>query len=236
MKEMKALLLLLGLFVVAVLAFLVYDAASKNRPAEAAATPAVEEPAAAAPAPAVEEQPASEAPASAVEEPAAPAESATAAEAAEQPAAAAGDGIRGSDLLASGSEELPVVSAAAPAPGSAERLPRAYENAPPQIPHSIDGLVPITLGNNACLSCHQPGVAENVGATPMSPTHIKMDLFTKSEGKKVPVDPARYNCTQCHVPQADVQPPVANEFQPEFRDPELRNKSDLDKKWNEGTQ
>lgn len=211
MKEMKALVLLLGLFVVAVLAFLIYDATGKKSAPPAPAETAVEQPA--------------EAPAT----PAAPAAS-------EAPAQAAGSGIRSSDLLASGSEELPVPVSNAPAPGSAERLPRAYENAPPQIPHSIEGLVPITLGNNACLSCHLPGVAENVGATPMSPTHIQMDLFTKSEGKKVPVDPARYNCTQCHVPQADVQPPVTNEFQPEFRNPELKNKSDLDQKWNEGVQ
>ncbi len=234
MKEMKAFVFLLGLFVVAVLAFLVYDAASKNRTATAGSAPAVEQPAAAATTPASGEQPAP----AAAEEAAAVTKTATAAGSPEQPetTAAAGDGIRGSDLLASGSEELPVVASSAPAPGSAERLPRAYENAPPQIPHSIEGLVPITLGNNACLSCHLPGVAENVGATPMSPTHIQMDLFTKSEGKKVPVDPARYNCTQCHVPQANVQPPVANEFQPEFRNPELKNKSDLSQKWNEGVQ
>lgn len=210
MKEMKAMVLLLGLFVVAVLAFLVYDAtAKKTSPAPPATATAVEQPASTANAPA---------------------------EAATPSAESTGAGIRSSDLLTSGSEELPLPTTNAPAPGSAERLPRAYENAPPQIPHSIEGLVPITLGNNACLSCHLPGVAENVGATPLPPTHIKMDLFSDSEGKKVPVDPARYACTQCHTPQADVQPPVPNEFQPEFRNPELKNKSNLDQQWNEGVQ
>ena len=210
MKEMKALVLLLGLFVVAVLGFLVYEpTAKKAAPTPPATTTAVEQPASTANA---------------------------LAEAATPSAESTGAGIRSSDLLTSGSEELPVPTTNAPAPGSAERLPRAYENAPPQIPHSVEGLLPITLSNNACLSCHLPGVAENVGATPIPPTHIQMDLFSASENKKVPVDPARYYCTQCHVPQADVQPPVSNEFQPEFRNPELKNKSNLDQQWNEGVQ
>ena len=207
MKEMKAMVLLLGLFVVAVLAFLVYSTtAKKTSPATATA---VEQSAPTAAAPAVATTP---------------------------PTESVGGGIRSSDLMAPGGEELPPPSTNAPAPGSSERLPRAYENAPPQIPHSIEGLVPITLGNNACLSCHLPGVAENVGATPISPTHIKMDLFSESEGKQVQVDPSRYACTQCHAPQAGVKPPVVNEFQPEFRNPELKNKSNLDQQWNEGVQ
>ena len=222
MKELKALVLLLGLFVVAMLAVLVY----RNATPKPQATPAVaEQPAAAQPAETAAPAETAQPPAAA--QPAAPEETAQ---------QAPGSGIRGTELLASADEELPVAGESAPAPGQAERLPRAYENAPPQIPHSVEGLLPITLDNNACFSCHDPNVAESVGATPLPPTHIKMDLFSKSEGKKIPVDPARYYCTQCHVPQADVEPPVANEFQPEFRDPELKNKSDLDQKWNEGVQ
>ena len=217
MKEMKALVVMLAVFVVAVLGLMVYKNAQKTA---APAAPSVEETAAVQPegaAPA-----ATEASAPSTTEASAP--------------AAPGSGIRGTDLLETAASELPAPESQAPAPGQAERLPRAYENAPPQIPHSIEGLVPIPLSNNACFSCHDPSVAESTGATPLPPTHIKMDLFSKSEAKKVPVDPARYYCTQCHVPQANVQPPVANEFQPEFRNPELKNKSDLDQKWNEGVQ
>ncbi len=209
MKEMKTLVLLLGLFVVVVVGLIAYTTTKKN--AEAQTAPAVTTTETVA-------QPAQTEPTT------------------DTGTAGTVGGIRTTDPLQSGSEELPLPSENAPAPGAAERLPRAYENAPPQIPHSIDGLVPITLSNNACLSCHVPEVAPSVGATPLPPTHLQMDLFSESEGKKVPVDPSRYNCTQCHVPQAGVNPPVANEFQPDFRNPEAQNKSTLFDQWNEGVQ
>jgi cytochrome c-type protein NapB len=147
-----------------------------------------------------------------------------------------GDGIRSEDPLQSGSAELPPVSTAAPPPGAAKPMPRSFENAPPQIPHSIEGLVPITLTNNACLGCHAPEVAQTVGATPIPPTHLKIDLFSKSENKKMVVDPSRYNCTLCHVPQANVQPPVVNVFKPDFRNPEARERSTLFEQWDEGAE
>jgi len=225
MKEMKTLVLLLALFVVAVVGLIAYNTTKKNAEAEAAAPTAT-----------VATAEATEKPQEAVAEAPAEAQQTQAEQTAAQTEAAGASGIRNSDLLQPGGEELPAPGENAPAPGSAEPLPRAFENAPPQIPHSIDGLVPITLSNNACLSCHVPEVAPSVGATPLPPTHLQMDLFSESEGKKVPVDPSRYNCTQCHVPQADVQPPVANEFQPEFRNPEAKQKSTLYDQWNEGVQ
>jgi len=146
------------------------------------------------------------------------------------------EGIRTTDPMKSGSEELPPLSNVAPPPGAAETMPRSFENAPPQIPHSIEGLVPITLTNNACLSCHAPDVAPSVGATPIPPTHLKIDLFSKSDNDKLVVDPSRYNCTLCHVPQENVQPPVTNVFQPDFRNPEAKDRSTLYDQWNEGIQ
>jgi len=46
--------------------------------------------------------------------------------------------------------------------------------------------------------------------------------------------PGRYNCSQCHVPQANTKPLVANNFKPDFKDPKLREKSDLAKVIDEG--
>ena len=56
----------------------------------------------------------------------------------------------------------------------------------------------------------------------------KMDKKTKMKlkkykGSKVHKDssdiaPQRYNCTQCHVPQANVKPLVDNKFKPDYRD------------------
>ena len=145
----------------------------------------------------------------------------------------------------------------AAAPGSAKPFERSYENAPPLIPHSVDGLLPITIKNNACLGCHMPDVAKSMGATPIPESHFT-DFRPKTEvkdgkiikdGKAVKntsdvkvakfkklkkLNPARYNCSQCHVPQANVKPLVKNNFKPEFTDDKLKHKSDLLKVINEG--
>jgi len=120
-------------------------------------------------------------------------------------------------------------------PGSGKKFARAYENAPPQIPHSVEGLVPIKPGQNACLGCHMPDVAKSVGATPIPKTHIALDLFTKGGKKKeLRIDPARYQCVMCHAAQADAPPLVKNVFKPEFRDPQAKQKSTLFERWKEG--
>jgi len=132
------------------------------------------------------------------------------------------------------------------APGTAKRFERSYENAPPLIPHSVEGLLPITKEHNACLDCHMPNVASSMGATPISPTHFK-DFFATTKEKlhkfagasKIHSDPndiakQRFNCSQCHAPQANVKPLVSNTFKPEFRDPKCKSKSTLLDTLNEG--
>ncbi|SFV50083.1 Nitrate reductase cytochrome c550-type subunit [hydrothermal vent metagenome] len=61
-----------------------------------------------------------------------------------------------------------------PAPGASTKFERAYVNAPPMIPHSVDGLLPITKGNNQCIGCHMPAEAKamGLGATPIPPSHM----------------------------------------------------------------
>ncbi len=118
-----------------------------------------------------------------------------------------------------------------PEPGAAKTFQRSYFNAPPLIPHSIDGLVPITKNNNACLGCHLPSVAKSVGATPIPPTHF-VDFRT---GKKLNhVADQRWNCVQCHVPQANVKPLVKNNFKPDYPTEEAKHKSNLIDVLNEG--
>ena len=121
-------------------------------------------------------------------------------------------------------------------PGQAKRFERSYQNAPPLIPHSVEGLLPITKNNNACLGCHNPQVAKSVGATPLPPTHF-IDFGKLPEGKIVKlknIDPARWNCSQCHVPQANAKPLVQNTFKPDYRDPEAMKRSKLYKELLEG--
>jgi cytochrome c-type protein NapB len=148
----------------------------------------------------------------------------------------------------------PAVEFSKAAPGTAKKIERSYVNAPPLIPHSVEGLLPITAASNQCLSCHMPDVAKSVGATPIPESHfVDFRPTTKmvngevvKEGKVVGKDlkntsdikvakykklkklnPARYNCSQCHVPQANVKPLVENTFKPEFNDPALKGKSNL---------
>jgi cytochrome c-type protein NapB len=119
----------------------------------------------------------------------------------------------------------------AAAPGTAKRFERSYENAPPLIPHSVDGLLPITKNNNACLGCHMPEVASSVGATPISKTHF-MDF--RHQKMLDHLAEQRYNCSQCHVPQANVKPLVKNNFTPDYRSPSEKKKSTLIDTLNEG--
>jgi nitrate reductase cytochrome c-type subunit len=41
------------------------------------------------------------------------------------------------------------------AAGSSKRIKRAFQDAPPMIPHSVDGMLPITKNNNQCITCHK---------------------------------------------------------------------------------
>jgi len=153
-----------------------------------------------------------------------------------------------------------------PAPGKAPVFQRAYLNAPPMIPHSVEGLLPITQNNNQCLGCHMPNVAKSVGATPIPPSHFTNYRPTTTlkngelikEGKKVGIQKGdaigntgdiklakpkklnhlyegRFNCTQCHAPQANVKPIVGNTFEPDFKgNDKMKSHSSLADAMNEG--
>ena len=164
-------------------------------------------------------------------------------------------GLRKSGL--NGAVNIPEAKYDRPAPGAAKRFARSYVNAPPLIPHSVDGLLPITVKNNACLGCHMPDVAKGVGATPIPESHFTdfrpstklvngkvvkdgkvvanaTDIKIAKFKKLKKLNPARYNCSQCHVPQANVKPLVGNTFKPEFTSKDLMEKSNLLKVIDEG--
>jgi len=118
------------------------------------------------------------------------------------------------------------------APGTSKVIERSFENAPPMISHDIEGMEPITRDNNACTSCHLPEVAKDVGATPMPKSHF-YDMRTAKDNQGVMED-ARYNCTQCHAPQANLDPLVKNTFSPNFRKDTAKGRSNLLDNLNEG--
>ncbi len=166
-------------------------------------------------------------------------------------------GLRKTNLYSEDKVAPPPVEYTKAAPGTSKKFARSYENAPPLIPHSVEGLLPITKNNNACLGCHMPDVAKSMGATPIPPSHFaNFRPETKigkngeiiKEGKAVKntsdikvvvrkqnkLYQGRFNCSQCHVPQANVKPLVKNTFQPEYRKPDEKHKSNLLDVLNEG--
>lgn len=78
-------------------------------------------------------------------------------------------------------------------------LPRGFAGAPPQVPHAIDDFA-IEADYNPCLDCHMPTYAAE-GTTPIPKSHLQREELSL----------ARFNCDQCHVPQADAPALVRNE-------------------------
>lgn len=117
-------------------------------------------------------------------------------------------------------------------PGESKVFDRAYENAPPMIPHDIEGMTDFTQSTNACLDCHAPEVAKDVGATAVPKSHL-YDL-RNSKAVTDGIADSRWNCTQCHAPQAQLKPLVGNTFKPEYRNKRSKNSSNLLDVINEG--
>lgn len=108
--------------------------------------------------------------------------------------------------------------------GESVVIERAYENAPPMIPHDVEGMLDITKDYNACIDCHSRENALLMNATPVPLSHT-YDTFKDKQTDSI-VD-MRYNCNLCHTPQANVKPVVGNNFKPEFRDQSGKLRSNL---------
>jgi cytochrome c-type protein NapB len=91
-------------------------------------------------------------------------------------------------------------------------LPRAFDKQPPVIPHNIRGYQ-ITRNVNMCMTCHSRSAAKEARAVPVGQSHY-MD---RDDNKLPTVSARRYFCLQCHVPQYDADPLVANTFKPAAR-------------------
>ncbi|WP_066389233.1 nitrate reductase cytochrome c-type subunit [Helicobacter himalayensis] len=108
--------------------------------------------------------------------------------------------------------------------GESQKIERAFENAPPLIPHDIEGMTPLTQQDNQCITCHDPAVAKDMGATPVPSSHM-FDL--RASKKMSTISDSRFNCTQCHVPQANAKPVVGNNFKPVFTNEKQKHQSNL---------
>ncbi len=118
--------------------------------------------------------------------------------------------------------------------GSSAKIKRAFQDAPPMIPHDTTGMLPIKIGANQCTGCHMPDVAAAVGATPIPVSHFtnfrpkggftdgKFHQGVNNYKNEVAIKKtnhlqgARFNCSQCHAPQSEGNPAVENTFEPEY--------------------
>lgn len=127
--------------------------------------------------------------------------------------------------------------------GSGEKISRAFQDAPPMIPHDTAGMLPIKIGSNQCTGCHMPEVAASVNATPIPKSHFtnfRPSHKLSSKGFSKSVDNmknevaiketahlvgARFNCTLCHATQSEGDLAVENTFEAAFTKPDGASKS-----------
>lgn len=133
--------------------------------------------------------------------------------------------------------------------GSGKMIKRAFQDAPPMVPHDVEGMLPITFKDNQCIACHSPEVAKDMGATPYPVSHmtdfrpstaIAADGRISKEGKAVNntgafkniaikslgrLSGSRFNCSQCHAPQSGDDQLVENTFEADFTSADGATKS-----------
>jgi cytochrome c-type protein NapB len=128
--------------------------------------------------------------------------------------------------------------------GSGYKIERAFQDAPPMIPHDVTGLIPITINDNQCLGCHMPAEAKamGMGATPIPESHFTNFRPTHSYAlehkntssetlahvsikKEKKLVGARFSCTLCHAPQDTGVLAVPNNFEAVYTDKDGASKS-----------
>ncbi len=149
-------------------------------------------------------------------------------------------GLRKTDLYSEKSETFgDQAKYYAGAAGAGYKIKRAFQDAPPMIPHDTEGMVPITINDNQCIACHDPMVAESMGATAYPSSHMTNfrpasyaikgentssleNISIKEEQKLVG---ARFNCNQCHATQSGEDLAVGNTFEADFTSTDGASKS-----------
>lgn len=143
-------------------------------------------------------------------------------------------GLRKVDLLSEEKAAPDETKYGTAQPMSGYKIERAYQNAPPMIPHDVEGMLEITPQNNMCIGCHDVSVAESMTATPIPKSHyidfrpkhkLTGEKFEKSIDNmknEVSIKPietishARFNCTACHAPQSTGKLAVENTFEANY--------------------
>lgn len=113
------------------------------------------------------------------------------------------DKMRGPTALDQTTQPPPLVN-----PDNSDvRRSRNYAMQPPVVPHKIEGYQ-LDKNANRCMMCHARTRTQESQAPMISVTH-----FMDREGNFLAeLSPRRYFCLQCHVPQANLNPLVNNQF------------------------
>ena len=154
-------------------------------------------------------------------------------------------GLRKTDLYSEDSTAPSKTEYRSADAGASTKIKRAFQDAPPMIPHGTEGMLPIKIGNNACTGCHMPDVAMYMDPKPtpipvshftnFRPTHnFDGKTFTKSIDnmknemsikKTDRLQGARFNCSQCHAPQSQGNLAVENTFEANYTKADGANRS-----------
>jgi len=159
-------------------------------------------------------------------------------------------GLRKTDLYSENTTVASETKYATGTAGSGKFIDRAFDNAPPMIPHDTEGMLPITINDNQCIGCHMPDVAKSMGATAIPKSHfmnfrpvtsiavdgavIKEGMVMLGDNKTLTVqhklndlNKARFNCSQCHAPQSTGDLLVENTFRPDYQSADMKRGSSL---------
>ncbi len=153
-------------------------------------------------------------------------------------------GLRKTDLYSEASDTVGhEAKYSTQAATTSTKIQRAFQDAPPMIPHDVEGMLPITIKDNQCTGCHMPEVASGMGATPIPISHltnfraataiaadgriskngVATDNTSEASMSNISIKDnngklvgARFNCSQCHAPQSGVDLAVGNTFEADF--------------------
>jgi nitrate reductase (cytochrome), electron transfer subunit len=143
-------------------------------------------------------------------------------------------GLRKTDLYSEDTTTGDETTYGTAAAGTSHKIERAFQDAPPMIPHDVADFLPITASSNQCTGCHMPEVAPAMGATPIPASHfLDMRPHHKFDGKQFTktadvmkndtsvkkldhLSQSRFNCSQCHAPQSTGALAVENTFEAAF--------------------
>ncbi|MCK4973633.1 MAG: nitrate reductase cytochrome c-type subunit [Sulfurimonas sp.] len=152
-------------------------------------------------------------------------------------------GLRKTDLYSENTTSASKTEYGKAQASTSTKFKRAFQDAPPMIPHDTTGMLPIKIGDNRCVSCHMPEMASGVGATSIPESHftdfrpkhsVKNGTFKQASNvyknevainKTSKLQGSRFNCTQCHAAQSQGNLAVENTFEAAYTRKDGANKS-----------